>query len=380
MNQPTNLADLCEVFYVGGKYIKDARGTHMTGQICVRRYGRKVDNRPAIIYIHGAAQTGTHWETTLDGRPGIALLQAQEGWECYVVDQIGVGRSRYHAADLGDLTHYTAEEMEQCFTSPPHDDFPQAKLLSQWSGTGKMGDPIFDAFYASQVGHFAKYKDVERSFRPPAKPLFDRTGPAFLVTHSQSGPIGWHIADECPEMVRGIVALEPNGPPFVHPGLPVFCIRTQLVKAGTFLRPYGITSTPLTYNPALSDGGKGLDFVKGSWELQPDGLFDGAHLQAPAPQLTNLVDIPVLIVTGEASYHATYDHLTAQFLRYAGVPVEHVCLADIGIKGNGHLMAIEKNNAEIQRFISGWISTKSKEIVADGKPKQSFQSYTATKW
>ncbi|KIW64883.1 hypothetical protein PV04_07187 [Phialophora macrospora] len=356
MEPGARLSDLCDVFYIGGKYIQDDRGTHMTGQICVRRYGRKVDNRPAIIYIHGAAQTGTHWEATPDGRPGLALLQAQEGWECYVVDQPGVGRSRYHADDLGGLTHYTVEELEECFTSPPHDSYPQAHLLTQWPGSGKKGDPVFDAFYASQVGHLAQYRDVERAFRPLAKALFARTGSAFLVTHSQSGPIGWHIADECPEMVRGIVALEPNGPPFVYPGLPLFYVRTQGTNAGTFVRPFGITSTPLTYDPPLADGAKRLEFTRGSSQIGEDGLFDGARLKAPPPRLPNLTAVPTLVVTAEASYHAVYDHLTVLFLQDAGVPAEHVYLPDRGIRGNGHLLAIEKNNDEIQRFINDWIT------------------------
>jgi pimeloyl-ACP methyl ester carboxylesterase len=350
-----------EVFYVGGKYIKDDRGTHMTGQVCIRRYGTKVDNRPAVIFIHGAAQTGTHWETTPDGRPGLALLQAQAGWECYVVDQPGVGRSRYHAEDLGPLAHYTAEEIQECFTAPPHDSFPQAKMHTQWPGSGKMGSPIFDHFYASQVGHRAKYSQVEGSFRPLAKDLFARIGPAFLVTHSQSGPIGWHLADECPEMVKGIIALEPNGPPFVYPGLPTFYIRTQLVKAGTFVRPFGITSTPLTYEPPLPSGTQKLDFISGSNEIGPDGHFDGACLNQPGLQLPKLAQIPIVIITGEASYHATYDHLTVQFLRDAGVSVEHICLADRGIRGNGHLMAIEKNNVEIWHLMNEWLEHKSVE-------------------
>ncbi|EXJ74591.1 uncharacterized protein A1O5_02887 [Cladophialophora psammophila CBS 110553] len=356
MEKNETIADLCEVFYVGGKYIKDDRGTHMTGQVCVRRFGKKVDNRPAIIYIHGAAQTGTHWESTPDGRPGIALLQAQEGWECFVVDQVGIGRSRYHAHDLGDLSHYTAEELQECFTSPPHDSYPQAKLLTQWPGTGKMGDAFFDAFYASQVGHFAKYRDVERSFRPLAKDLFSRTGPAFLVTHSQSGPIGWHIADECPSMVKGIVALEPNGPPFIYPGLPKFYARTQAVQAGTFVRPFGLTATPLTYDPPLPAGTKRLEFTRAPSELLKNDRVPGARLKAPALKLVNLSSIPIVVVTAEASYHAAYDHLTVQFFHDVGVPVEHVYLADRGIRGNGHLLAIEKNNQEVQRFISQWLA------------------------
>ena len=75
-------------------------------------------------------------------------------------------------------------------------------------------------------------------------------------------------------------------------------------------------------------------------------------LQAePARQLANLKGIPILIVTGEASYHAPYDHCTSAFLRQAGVKHDFVRLADVGIRGNGHMMMLEKNNLEIARFL-----------------------------
>jgi len=124
------------------------------------------------------------------------------------------------------------------------------------------------------------------------------------------------------------------------------------------VRPFGITSTPLTYDPPLPDGAKRLEFTRGSSEIQTDGLFDGARLKAPAPKLPKLASVPILVVTGEASYHATYDHLTVQFLQDTGVTVEHVYLADKGIHGNGHLMAIELNNKEIQTFVGEWIGQK----------------------
>ena len=37
-----------------------------------------------------------------------------------------------------------------------------------------------------------------------------------LLTHSQSGPHGWDVADARPELVKAIVAVEPNGPPFYN--------------------------------------------------------------------------------------------------------------------------------------------------------------------
>lgn len=61
-------------------------------------------------------------------------------------------------------------------------------------------------------------------------------------------------------------------------------------------------------------------------------------------------------MTAEASYHSVYDHCSVAFLQQAGVPVEHVKLAEVGIRGNGHMMFLEKNGLEIlERVVGPWI-------------------------
>ncbi|KAK5062703.1 hypothetical protein LTR84_004777 [Exophiala bonariae] len=353
MAQENATSDAADVFYVGGKYVKDSRGTRMTGQMCVRRYGKKVPQQPAVIYIHGAAQTGTHWESTPDNRPGIAILQAQAGWECFVIDQPGIGRSRYHSDDIGELSQFTVEELQGTFTAPETDAWPQAKFHMQWPGSGKMGDPTFDAFYASQVGHIGDYGKVERLFRANVKALLSRTGPAFVVAHSQGGLLGWHTADECPDLVRGIVGLEPNGPPFIFPGYPAYYVKTHPI--GKIVRPFGITYSPLTYDPPLPPDATSLPMTEIQAEKQVEGRVHGMYKMSPLRTLPNLASMPVILLTGEASYHAPYDHLTVEFLRTAGVQVEHIRLEDHGIRGNGHMLGSEKNNHEIQALINTWL-------------------------
>jgi hypothetical protein len=77
--------------------------------------------------------------------------------------------------------------------------------------------------------------------------------------------------------------------------------------------------------------------------------------KAPARQLINLKNIPVMVMAGEASNHQLYDHCTAKFLNQAGVKVEYVRLQDKGVHGNGHAMMIEKNNLEIARVLDEWM-------------------------
>ena len=63
-----------------------------------------------------------------------------------------------------------------------------------------------------------------------------------------------------------------------------------------------------------------------------------------------------MIVTGEASFRATYDHCTARFLAQAGVPVTHMRLEGEGIRGNGHVMMLERNSSEIAAAIHRWLT------------------------
>src|SRR5262249_5909669 len=129
-------------------------------------------------------------------------------------------------------------------------------------------------------------------------------------------------------------------------------------KEGKLELTYGITSVPLTYSPTLNDPAD-LKFVK---EDKPDGagLATCWKQAEPARQLVNL-KMPVLVLTAEASYHAPYDHCTVKFLRQAGVKPTHIHLAELGIKGNSHVMMLEKNNKEIAAVIAGWLDKTFKE-------------------
>jgi hypothetical protein len=75
-----------------------------------------------------------------------------------------------------------------------------------------------------------------------------------------------------------------------------------------------------------------------------------------ARQLPNLQEIPILIVTSEAFYHALYDRCTVRFLEQAGAHPSWVKLAEVGIHENGHAMMLEKNNAEIASVLSQWLA------------------------
>jgi len=75
----------------------------------------------------------------------------------------------------------------------------------------------------------------------------------------------------------------------------------------------------------------------------------------PARQLVNLKGIPTMILVSEASYHAVFDHCTAKWANQAGVKTDFIRLEERGIRGNGHMVMLEKNNLEIAKLIDDWI-------------------------
>jgi pimeloyl-ACP methyl ester carboxylesterase len=86
---------------------------------------------------------------------------------------------------------------------------------TKWPGKGTPADPIFNQFFASQLQQQSNTTLTTLNNIHAGISLLTLIGPAILVTHSHGGPYGWGIADAVPSLVEAIVAIEPEGPPFV---------------------------------------------------------------------------------------------------------------------------------------------------------------------
>ena len=334
-------------FFVGGAYSGEAGKEIMRGQMYVEYLApKKITQKYPLVLVHGAAQTAINWMNTPDGRKGWAEYFLEKGYAIYMVDQPARGRSAWHPNVDGGLRTFTAQQIERQFTAPAfYKAWPQAEKHTQWPGSGekkgRMGDPIFDHFFASQVQSLASDVETQEKVMAAGAALLDRTGPAILVTHSQSGLLGWVMAEARPKLVKGILTIEPSGPPFEN-----------AVTSTTKARPWGLTDIPLAYDPPAAKP-EDLKPVK---QDKPDRAdLVACTLQSePARKLVTLSKIPTLVVVSEASYHAPYDHCTAAYLKQAGVPVTFLRLEDKGIKGNGHMVMYEKNNLEIAALLLDW--------------------------
>lgn len=346
-------------FYVGASYFEADGKTLSQGGMYVEKFVPQEQTKTTpVVMFHGAGQTGANYIGTPDGRRGWVHDFLRAGYSVYVADQPERGRSG-HSLLGGHLVNYDVAHIENYFTAPAKNRlWPQAQLHTQWPGSGQMGDPVFDQFYSSQVDFLSDRSISELLNQQAGAQLLDRIGPAILLTHSQSGPMGWLIADARPSQVKAILALEPNGPPFYDVQ---FTGGQQWYehKQQQLARPYGLTRIPLTFDPPLAEK-EDLAFALQTEAADKDLVY--GYLQAsPARQLPHLRDIPIMIMIAEASYHAPCDHLTSAFLTQAGVENNLVYLEQQGFHGNGHMVMLEKNNHQVADFMITWLQTQGLE-------------------
>ena len=155
--------------------------------------------------------------------------------------------------------------------------------------------------------------------------------------------VGWRVGDMRSDLVKGIIQLEPSGPPFTP--------RPPFGTDPAFA--FGLTDLAIKYEPTA---GKNAENIETVVEPASDVDHDQCIMQKyPAKQLTNLRKIPELVVTGEASFHAPYDYCTVKYLEQTGVDVEFADLGKEGIHGNGHMFFMEKNNIEIADRVYQWL-------------------------
>src|SRR5258708_14138315 len=98
----------------------------------------------------------------------------------------------------------------------------------------------------SQVPFVRTPEKAQAMTRDALVARLEKIGPAIVMTHSQSGAMGWLTADARPDLVRALFQVEPSAPPLhdVHMvGAPDY------LRDAAAPRPWGLAAIPIGYAP-----------------------------------------------------------------------------------------------------------------------------------
>jgi pimeloyl-ACP methyl ester carboxylesterase len=338
-----------DFFYVGGRSVNGTTGHITADQLYVEKIIPLVSNQSTpIVFSHGGGCTGTTWLNTPDNRKGFAAYFLEKGYIVYIIDAASLGRSSSSDFANFPMTPASSSELvEQGFTGVKHYNmYPQSQLHTQWPGTGRAGDPIFEIFKKSMAPYTTNNVAFETALRKSGCELLELIGPSYLVSHSAGGATNILLSNDCPQNVVANINLEASTTPFIW------------YTAGTgsvLIRPYGLTTSPLDYDPPIYNASELMTESVGN---ATTALRNCVRQVEPARKLPNIAKVPYLMLTGEASVHITYDHCIIDYLKQVGANPEWIKLSDIGIKGNAHFMHLEKNNGEVAGVVLDWIEKR----------------------
>jgi Alpha/beta hydrolase family len=273
--------------------------------------------RLPLVFWHGHGQSGQTWETTPDGREGFQTIFLRRRFPVYVLDQPRRGRAAKSTKPLA-LTATPDEQM--------------------WFGVFRLG--VWPNLYpgvqfsrdSSALNEFFRQSVPDTGPYDPAlnvsavDALFRRIGAGILVTHSQSGGLGWNTVIKSPN-IRAVVAFEPGGDYAFPDG------EAPTLRFGTN------NFTPPTI--ALADFQR-LTKI-------PIVVYYGDNI--PEQPSTN---------PGQEQWRVFRE--VARRWRDAvnkyGGDVTLVELPKIGIRGNTHFVMSDLNNVEVANHLSGWLQRK----------------------
>jgi len=279
------------------------------------RIPEKISGLP-VIMIGGSGDTGTTYETTPDNREGWATYFARNGFPVYVVDGPGRGRSGFNTLPIMRAKREGKPELIP--------DLNVNTLESSWTGL-RIGPKYPERFPGSQfpeegVEQFAAQfvANSESTLGTPTEAreatidalvaLLDKTGPAILIVHSQSGLYGLTAMTRRPDLVKAIISTEGS------------CVAvTEAEKQTT---PQDAIEKQLLKTPFLEIFGDNTERFPDSW--------NGTKRIGACREVIGRV-------------------------RAGGGPSTLFVLPEHGFIGNSHALALEKNNLLIADRVFQWI-------------------------
>ncbi len=246
-----------------------------------------------LVFLHGGGHTGNFYRTTPDGREGWFTSFTRRGFAVYAVDAPNRGRAGWDPTNRLAVT--AGLEPPSKLEAANIYSAQSAWLAFRWGPT--YGTPYPNAQFP--FDHLDDYlKQIQAAYRDAAQnPLIHRALEALVDKLGACILLGW--------------------------------------STGT-----GNVMVAASKRPGVVKGVIGLEVFPGA---------DGNN-----PVLAEMAKVPFLGIMGDNLDPGDGRKFT-QSLTALGGDATSVFLPDVGLHGNGHTMAIEKNNEAIADLIQHWI-------------------------
>ena len=285
------------VFTPGGVPAKvDPNGKYQVEQMYVQYFlQQKAKGKLPLLMWHGGGLSGATYETKPDGKPGWLNYFIRAGWDTYISDAVERGRSGWTSTFKGDPVFLPVGDQWERFRIGPIGSYSDDHAKRVTYPGAQFPVEAYDQFLKQGIPRWTTTDDV---IIKAYVELIDKVCPCVVLVHSQSGLFGFRALEARPDKVKALVAVEPT----------------------------------------LGGDKSKIASIKGS---------------------------PVLIVYGDnAKDHPRWSKIRqggvdyASALKAAGGDVTVVDLPDAGIKGNSHMMMMDKNSDQIAGMIQKWLVDK----------------------
>lgn len=247
-----------------------------------------------VLLWHGGGLTGVTWETKPDGKPGWQHFFLQNGYDTYVSDAVERGRAswaRYPEIFKTEPLFRTKKEAWELFRIGPTYE-PGGQRVA-YEGQ-QFPVEAFDQFMKQGV---PRWTSTDAAIQRAYDAYVEKVCPCIVVVHSQGGNFGFTAALNAPDKIKALVAVEPSGSP----------------------DPAKVDLARLKGVPHLIVWGDYIDRNE-AWQ---------GYRKAPTRYREALVQ--------------------------AGVEADVIDLPASGVKGNSHMLMMDRNSDDIARLVHDWL-------------------------
>jgi pimeloyl-ACP methyl ester carboxylesterase len=285
------------MFTPGGVPAKmDPNGKYQVEQMYVQYFlpQNRRGKLPLLLW-HGGGLTGVTYETKPDGGEGWLTYFIRKGWDTYISDAVERGRAGWTNTFKGDpLFLPVGDPWERFRIGPPGSWNDDQAKRATYPGV-QFPIEAYERFMKQAV---PRWLTTDEQIVAAYVELVDKVCPCVVMVHSQSGSFGYKVLEVRPEKVKALIAVEPT----------------------------------------LGGDRSKVEAIKGT---------------------------PILVLYGDnARDHPRWSKIRqggvdyAAVLKSAGGSIDVVDLPEVGIKGNSHMVMMDKNSDVVADLIQKWLVSK----------------------